>query len=217
MANIHPDIKPSGISQRDLVRLLRYFFASLEGVAAKLDLDDNADNTYAAALNALHSVIITDDLGNYYHNVAAESSSVAPVAVIGPKGVSDAQLMDILYQLHFVLFTMVTQADADDLTTATYVALIWTAIIAHRFVNRFGTATGLGTAYYFRPGGVTDHKQLVEALFNYLTAWATFTAKLDTDAKPAGADYASLWSDTILLRIENGAGSFVGKTSTHLG
>jgi hypothetical protein len=217
MANIFADIKPTGFGQKELVRLLRYCFAALEGIAAKLDNDDNADDTYEADLNLIHSVIITDDLGNYYHNVAAESSSLGPPALIGPYGVSDAALLDILYQLHYCFNDMMVRADADDLTTGDYEALLWTAIIAHRIENRYGAQIGVGYAYTFRPGGVTDQKELVELLFNFLTALTTFSAKLDTDAVPANTNYAELWTDVILLRIENGAGSVVGATSTHLG
>jgi hypothetical protein len=217
MANIHADIRPTGLDQKYLVRLLRYFFAALEGVAAKLDDDDNTDNTYEATFNAIHNCIIEDDIGNRYQNVVSESSSLGPPAIIGPKGVSDAALLDILYQLHIGFFTMVTQADADDLTTSTYVATCWTGKIVHRFVNRFGAMTGLGTVYYFRPGGVTDQKELVDALYNYFYYWDTFCDKLDTDAKPAGVNYASLWSDTILLRILNSAGNTIGFTNTRMG
>ena len=114
MANIHADITPTGFGQKELVRLFRYFFASLEGVAAKLDTTDNTDDTYQADFNLIHSVIITDDLGNYYHNVAAQSSSLGPPAILKPNGVSDAALMDILYQLHYCFFDILTRADADD-------------------------------------------------------------------------------------------------------
>lgn len=217
MANIHADIKPSGFGQKELVRLFRYLFAGLEGVAAQLDDDDNTDDTFETSLNAIHSVIITDDLGNYYHNVAAQSSSLGPPAVLTPYGITDAALMDILYQLHFCFYTMLAQADADDWTTSNYVANYWTGKITHKFVNRFGTETGLGTAYYFRPGGVTDHKELVEALFNYLTYWIAFLTQTDADASPAGITYLSLWGTTIKLRIQNAAGSVIGATSTHLG
>lgn len=217
MANIHADITPTGIDQRYLVRLLRYFFAALEGVAAKLDLDDNADNTYEATYNALHSVIIEDDIGNRYQNVASESSSVPPVAIIGPKGMGHAQLCDILYQLHFAFYTMLAQCDSDDMTTSNYVTTCWTSKIVHRFENRFGTLTGDGTVYYFKPGGVTDHRQLVDALYNFFYYWDVFLDKLDTDAKPAGANYATLWSDTILLRILNTQGNTIGNTNTRLG
>ena len=217
MANIHADITPTGFGQKELVRLFRYFFAGLEGVAAKLDGTDNTDATYEATLDAIHSVIITDDLGNYYHNVAAESSSLGPPAVLTPYGISDAALMDILYQLHFCFYTMLVQVDADDITTGTYLATCWTGKIAHRFINRFGTMTGLGSAYYFRPGGVTNHKELVEALYTYFYYWDIFLDKLDTDASPNATNFAELWSDTILLRIRNAAGDTMGFTSTHLG
>jgi hypothetical protein len=217
MANIHADITPTGLGQKELVRLLYHFFAGLEGVAAKLDLTDNTDDTYEAVLDALHSVIIEDDLGNRYQNVIAQSSSIGPVAMIGPKGVSDAALMDILYQLHKAFLTMVTQAVADDLTTGTHLATCWTSKITHQFVNRFGTIVGQGTAYYFRPGGVTDHKQVVEALYNYFYYWNVFCDQLDTDASPNATNFAELWSDTILLRIKNAAGSTMGFTNTRLG
>lgn len=215
--NIHADITPTGLGQKELVRLLYHFFAGLEGVAAKLDLDTNADDTYQADFNLVHNVIIEDDLGNRYQNVVAQSSSLGPVAAIGPKGLTDAALMDILYQLHFCFKDILTRAVADDLTTGTHLTTCWTGKITHQFVNRFGTMVGQGTAYYFRPGGVTDHKQVVEALYNYFYYWNVFCDQLDTDAVPGGVDYAAEWSDKILLRIRNGAGSVIGNTSTRLG
>jgi hypothetical protein len=189
----------------------------MAGAAAQLDLDDNTDATFLATFDAIHNCIIEDHLGNRYQNVVSESSSIGPPAIIGPKGVSDAALMDILYQLHFCFYTMLAQADADDWTTSAYVASMWTGKIVHRFINRFGTMTGLGSVYYFRPGGVTDQKQLVEALYNFLYYWIAFLTQTDADAKPAGVTYLSLWGTTIKVRIENAAGSVIGATSTHLG
>ena len=57
----------------------------------------------------------------------------------------------------------------------------------------------------------------MEALYNYFYYWNVFCDKLDTDASPDDTDFAELWSDTILLRIRNAAGSTIGFTNTRLG
>lgn len=219
MANIHPDIKPGGFNQKDLVMLLRAIVAGFAGICAKLDADDNTDNTYlAACYTAIFNVIIEDGKGNACRNVVTESSSVPPTMIINPYGISDQALIELLYQIHYAFKTLVTQIDADDITTSTYVSTCWNGFIAHNFENRFGTNVGYGTAYYFKPGGVLNHYELIDALYNFLAGWESMCEKLDTDAVPAGADYESLWyTNNIPLIVENSKGNVKGTASTYKG
>ena len=216
MANIEPQIKPNGISQKNLVDLLYMIVYSIQGICAKLDLDDNADNTYTASvITAICNGEIRDSRGNYLMNrVSAKDDRFFSIS---PQGISDAALLECLYQIFDMMETLTEQADADDLTTGTYEATAYEAIYLWIIENCKGNPLGNGTVYYFRPGGVFNYDQLVDLLYAIVYSLYLLTAKLDTDAKPAGIDYADLWyTATILMRIENSKGSVVGNDPTTL-
>lgn len=214
MSNIEAQIKPSGMSQRNLVDLLYMVVSSIQGICTKLDLDDNSDATYVAdSYTAVFNGAITDSNGNLIINRVSTADD--RFFIISPTGIDDKSLLECLYQIFDMMETLTEQADADNLTTGTYEALIFTAVYLWKIENCKGDALGVGTTYYFRPGGVFNQDQLVDLLYAIVYSLYLLTAKLDTDAKPAGSNYAALWyTATILMRIENSKGDVVGNTMT---
>lgn len=213
MANVEAQIKPNGISMRNLVDLLYMIVYSIQGICKKLDLDDNTDNTYeAASYTAIFNGDIRDSRGNYIMNrVTAPDDRFF---IISPTGISDKALLECLFQIFTMIYTLTRQCDADDLTTSTY-HHIYDDRYAWIIENCKGSQIGNGTAYYFRPGGVFNYDQLVDVLYDIVYSISLLTAKLDTDAKPAGSNYAALWyTATILMRIENQKGSVIGNSPT---
>ena len=214
MANIEPQIKPNGINQRQLVDLLYMVVSSIYGICAKLDLDDNTDDTYVDdSYTAVFNGHIEDSRGNSIMNhITAKEDRFF---VMNPQGMSEGALLECLYQIFDMMETLTEQCDADDLTTGTYKALIYTAVYLWIIENCKGSQLGNGTVYYFKPGGTHNQDQLVDLLYAIVYSLYLLTAKLDTDAKPAGVDYADLWyTATILMRVENSKGSVVGNTPT---
>jgi hypothetical protein len=212
--NVEAQIKPNGISQRNLVDLLYMIVSSIKGICTKLDLDDNADDTYvAASYTAIFNGSIEDSRGNYIMNrVTAKDDRFF---ILSPTGISDKALLECLYQVFDMMGTLTAQADADNLTTGTYKSLIYTAVYLWIVENCKGDQLGNGTTYYFRPGGVFNYNQLVDLLYAIVYSLYLLTAKLDTDAVPAGSNYAALWyTATVLMRVENQQGSVVGNDIT---
>jgi len=214
--NVEAQIKPGGLSQRNLVDLLYSVVYSIQGICAKLDLDDNADNTYEASVyTAIFNGYIEDSKANTIMNrvTAADDRFV----YITPTGISEKDLLEILYQIFDMMETLTEQIDADDASTSTYEALIYTAIYLWIVENCKGSMLGNGTVYYFRPGGAFNQDQLIDLLYAIVDSIETLTEKLDTDAKPAGSNYEALWfTATILMRVENSKGSVVGNDPTTL-
>jgi hypothetical protein len=221
MANIEAQIKPNGVSQRNLVDLLYMIVYSIQGICKKLDLDDNTDATYEAdVFSAIFNGSIEDGRGNLIQNRAtSDGGTTFPYDdrffIIKPTGIEDKALLECLYQIFDMMETLTEQVDADDLTTSNYEALIYTAVYLWKIENCKGSQLGNGTTYYFRPGGVFNYDQLVDLLYAIVYSLYLLTAKLDTDAKPAGSNYAALWyTATILMRVENSKGDVVGNTIT---
>lgn len=211
MANIHADIKPSGFNQRDEVDLLTSLVRSIYGVCVKLDADNIAGSTYTAlCYTAIFTGVLEDSKGNRTGLVGDYN--------ISPIGISDAGRLQCLYEILNALETLTEQVDADNATTSTYEALCYTAKILYLVEDSKGNTLGNGTAYRFRPGGLFNQREYVELLFQIVDAWETLLEKLDTDAVPDDTTYEALWfTATILLRIENKAGSVVGNTNPWLG
>jgi hypothetical protein len=222
MANIEAQIKPNGISQRNLVDLLFMVIYSLQGICKKLDLDDNSDNTYEAkVITAILNGYIEDSRGNVIYNRANDGGTPKIYVTddrffyIRPNGISDKDLLECLYQIFDMFETLTEQADADNLTTGTYESLIYTAHFLWIIENCKGSQLGVGTEYYFRPGGVFNYNQLVDLLYALVHSLTTLTAKLDTDAVPSGSNYNALWyTATILMRVQDSQGNVVGNTIT---
>ena len=158
--NIHPNIRPGGLNQKELVDALGMIVRSINGIAAKLDSDGGVtDVDYEAnAYTAIIKNIITDSKGNRTGAVGNN--------IIDPVGVGDKALNDSMYQITNAFETLTEQLDADGgITATTFEANCYTAKFLHIIENQLGNLIGNGTAYYFKPSGMDEHKQLVEWLF----------------------------------------------------
>ncbi len=220
MSNVEAQIKPTGMSQRNLVDLLYMIVYSIKGICAKLDDDDNTDNTYEAkAFTAIFNGSIEDSKGNYIMNRANDGAGTyVPddrFFIITPTGMTDKALHECLYQIFDMMETLTEQADADNLSSGTYESLIYTAVYLWCIENCKGTTLGNGTNYYFKPGTQGNRKELVNLLYAIVYSLYLLTAKLDTDAVPSGSNFAALWyTATILMRVQNSQGSVVGNSIT---
>jgi len=193
---------------------------SLQGICAKLDDDGGVPSTTyeANCITALINAIIEDSTGTRFANVVTESSSVGPVRLINPYGISDNALVELMYDITNSVETLCEQLDGDALTDTNYEALCYTAKFLDIVENSKGRALGNGSRYYFRPTGVRNDDTLIEWLYNVLDAISTLTAKLDADGTVTDTTYTSLWyTAAILLRVENKVGNVKGNTSTYLG
>src|SRR3990172_6959152 len=105
MANIEAQIKPNGMSQRNLVDLLYMVVAALQGICQKLDDDDTTDDTYeASVITAILNGYIEDSRGNSIMNrVAAKDDRFFHIT---PLGTGDKDLLVILYQIFDMVETL---------------------------------------------------------------------------------------------------------------
>lgn len=217
MANIEAQIKPSGISQRNLVDLLYMVVKAIQGICKKLDddggvpLETYEDNVFTAIFNGS----IEDSRGNYIMNrVSAKDDRFFQIT---PMGIGDKEMLEFLYQWFDMMETLTEQLDTDTLTDSTYEALCYTALYTWIVENVEGNSLGNGTAYYFRPGGVFNYDQLVDLLYQIVNSIKTLTEQLYADVTVTDKDYEALWfTATILMRVENSQGNVVGNTITFL-
>ena len=219
--NVEAQIKPGGLSQRNLVDLLYQIIYSIKGICAKLDGDGGvtAETYESTAYTAIFNGYIEDSRGNVLINRANDGAGTYVCDdrffYIRPDGISDKDLNECLYQIFDMLETLTEAADADALTDATYEALCYTAKLTAIIENCKGSALGNGTTYYFRPGGMFNEDQLVEILYEIVDAIETLTEQLDDDGTVTDTDYEALWfTATILMRVQNAAGNVVGNTIT---
>ncbi len=221
MANIEAQIKPTGMSQRNLVDLLYMVVSSIQGICKKLDLSNLTDITYESlCYTAIFNGSIEDVRGNTIMNrVAAKDHRFF---IITPNGITPKALTECLYQIFDMMKTMTEQIDDDAAppSSVTYEALCYEALYLWNIVNVDSVdgssgVLGNGTEYYFKPGATGNRKELVNLLYAIVKSIETLTKKLDTDALPSGTDYEALWfTATILMRIENSTGDVVGNDTT---
>jgi len=219
MGNIFPNIKPTGLTKRDLVDALGMLVRSLYTLCVKIDTDTSAGatthlaNCYTAIINA----IITDSKGNRTDALGSdESSTRMPIHIIGPGRIDDASLNAALYQIVLSIKTLCTQLDTEAVSFTNYLATAYTAIFTpQRIEDGKGNFVGVGTGFTFKPGGMFNQKHLVEILYkcfqsiNLICADNTTTG-LDGDSY-TDTDYNALCYTAICtLMIENGAGSRLG-------
>lgn len=206
MGDIHADIRPNGLSQKDLVDLLYMLTASLTGLCQKLDLDDGVtDQNYnALCYTALMTILVEDSVGNRAGNTGDY--------IITPVGISNAALLEWLYDYTNAIETLTEKLDDDGgVTDETYEANCFTALITKIIENQTGNQVGNGTSYYFKPGGETDQKHLVDLLYMFVNAWETLCEQLDDDDTVNDTNYEALWfTATVTLKIRDCQGNIVG-------
>lgn len=213
--NVEAQIKPDGLSQRNLVDILYMIVYSIQGICAKLDDDNVTDTDYEAlCYTAIFNGHIEDGRGNSIMNRVAVSDD--RFFIIKPDGLGNKELLECLYQIFSMLATLTAKIDADAAppSSVTYEALCYTAKLPWVIENCKGDQVGNGTAYYLRSASV-DQKELVEILCNILDCIETMVETLDSDALPSGTDYESLWfTATILMRVQDSLGLYSGNDIT---
>lgn len=221
MANYEAQIKPGGLSQRNLVDLLYMIVAAIKGICAKLDDDGGVTaTTYeSSAFTAIFNGYIEDSRGNSIMNRANDGSGTYVTDerffIITPMGVSDHDLNECLYQIFDMFETLTEALDTDALTDSTYEALCYTALWTWKIENRKGSTLGNGNTYFFRPGGMHNQDQLIDLLYQIVNAIETLTEQLDADGTVTDTNYEALWfTATVTMRVQNSQGNVVGNTIT---
>jgi hypothetical protein len=215
MGNINPNIKPGGLTQKDLVDYLYMVVYSMDGLCAKLDADASVtDEDYQAVIDALFNCVIEDSLGNYINLAGAGSSSLEECVMIAPTGIGSQDLIRLLFQIYNAMETLTEKLDADGgVTDTTHEALCYTACFLHMVENEKGTILGNGNTFYFRPGGQTQETDLVNALYEIANGWETLCEQLDAGGGVSDTNYEALWfTATYLLLIEDSKGNTIGVT-----
>lgn len=219
MANIHANIAPGRLDQRDEVDALYMCFRALQVLCQKLDLDGGVPlTTYEAnVITALVNLSITDSKGNRFSNAAANTSSLEEHVVINPVGITDEGRIAAGCQFWNALETLAEQLDTDTLTFSNYEAKGFTAVCKHAWVNRFGTTYGRGTAFYFGPTAIGDHRHYIDDLFDRFKAIHAIcygdaaTYGLDTDGTVTDTTYTALIYTAILtMMIEDSMANQIG-------
>ncbi len=213
--DVHPDIKPSGLTTKDLVDTLYQAVAAIKALCTKLDSDGGvtAETYVANCYTAIFNTVITDSKGNRTGQVI-DPLSFSLVSQMGytPKGI-----VDLLYEIFNSVETLTEQLDGDSLTFTNYEATSYTAVFTQLVMNREGSALGNGTAVYtFNHGVALDQKQLVECLYNIvegiqLICADNTTTGLDGDGTVTDTNYEELiFTGYITNKIQNSAGSLIG-------
>lgn len=203
--DVYPDIKPDGVSQKDMVDLFYMLVSSIKGICAKLDADAGVPlTTYEAnCYTAIFNVIIEDSRGNRTGQTGNH--------IINPQGITDQAMVELLYQLFNSIETLTEQLDTDVLTDSDYEALCYTAKLLWNVTNQVGNTLGNGVAYYFTPLGVGDQKELVNLFYALVDVIETLTEKLDADGTVTDTNYEALWfTNNITLKIQDSQGNLVG-------
>ena len=221
MANYEAQIKPGGLSQRNLVDLLYMIVAAIKGICAKLDDDGGVTaTTYeSSAYTAIFNGYIEDSRGNSVMNRANDGSgnyvTDERFFIITPMGISDHDLNECLYQIFDMFETLTEALDTDALTDSTYEALCYTALWTWKIENRKGSTLGNGNTYFFRPGGMHNQDQLIDLLYQIVNAIETLTEQLDADGTVTDTNYEALWfTAKVTMRVQNSQGNVVGNTIT---
>jgi len=200
----HPDIRPVGYRQKDIVDLLYQIVSSIKGICAKLDADGSVtDETYEAnAYTAIIKTVIEDSKSN--------TTGTARDKFISPYGIDDQSLLKLLYQLFDSFETLTEQLDADGGVSDTdHEELCYEAKFLG-IIEDGNNSIGNGTTFYFKAGGV-QVPQLIDLLYNMVDAIETLTEQLDAGGGVSDTNYEALWyTANITTTIEDSQGSVLG-------
>ncbi len=205
MANIECQIKPTGVSQKNLVDLLCMLVRSIYGICLKLDSDGGVPlETYVAnCYTAIFNGSVEDSRGNLiYNRVEAHDYEFY---IIRPTGISFAQSWLCVVQIANMLEALCEQLDTDALTDSNYEALVYAA----HFPDYDDDAHNVGNMKN------DTQKVLVDLLYCYVHMIDTLTKKLDLDGTVTDTNYHALWDTAvILMQVENSRGSVAGNPLT---
>lgn len=144
-------------------------------------------------------------------------------AKITPAGLSQRNLVDLLYMIIAAIQGICTKLDADaGVNHTTHVANCFTAIFngkivdsrANKILNYIG---GVQDKFWgeTRPTGISD-KFLNEMIYQIFNMMKTLTAQLDTDGLTSSGNYnANCYTALYLWMITNEAGNTLGNGNTY--
>ena len=235
MANIHPDIKPDGVSDKYLIDLMYMLQQSLYGLCLKLDNDATVPlTTYVAnCYTAIFREKIEDYRGNVTQGVTTLEHIITPVG-----GLPAAALCQWLFDYANAFETLAEQLDTDGINSSTYEANCYHACIyPYMFEDKTGTIIGNdnssggfstspdgappGICTKIGPIGKPTDRVLCDLFYDFLNGWETLCEQLDTDGAttpPTDTNYEALWyTATVLMRVENSSGSILGNQNSGWG
>jgi hypothetical protein len=215
MSNLEVQIKPSGISKRNLVDCFYAVVSSIQGICKKLDADDVTDTDYESlCFTAIFNGAIENSRGDRVAN--ALSGKEDTFFVMSPTGINNRSIINCIYQIFLMMETLTEKIDADAAppSSVTYEALVYTAHYLWTVKDEYGNSVGASTTQTITPMGI-DELQLVDILYCFVHSLDTLTKKLDTDAVPSGSDYEALWDTAnILMQVEDSKGNVAGNALT---
>lgn len=219
MSSVYPNIKPTGILQKDEVDFWCMVFRALKALCDKLDADDLAglDDDYWDTIGALISFAISDSKGNTFRKQSDLSSSMYDFFMVSQTGITDQQRVLLLYTFWNCWETLCEKMDADALTLADYEAYSFTAVCTHKVKDQRGNSSGRGTVFTFSSNSV-PRRQYVDALYQVAKAFYAIcygdgaTYGLDNDGGAnLDTDYtSSIYTTYFTLMIENSEGDQIG-------
>jgi len=219
MGNVHANIKPNRMDQRDEVDAICMAFRALQALCAKLDDDGDVPlNTYEAnVITNKINLSVTDSKGNRFSSGATpNSTTIGPHVVISPTGITPEARVWAGYYFWEALETLAEQLDTDTLGFSNYEATAFTAICRHSWRNNRGVSSGRGTTYYFGPAASGDNYHYINDLYDRFAAIYALchdgtTTGLDGDGNITATDFEStVYTGYLTLMVEDSAGSQIG-------
>jgi hypothetical protein len=214
MSNLEVQIKPSGISKRNLVDCFYAVVSSIKGICAKLDADGGVPSTtyVANVFTAIFNGSITNSRGETIQN--AVSGKEDTFFVMSPTGINLRAEINCIYQVFNMMETLTEQLDGDSLTDTDYEALVYTAHYLWRVLDEYGNSVGASTTQTVSPMGI-DEKQKLDILYAFVHSEDILAKKLDLDGTVTDTDYEALWDTAnILMQVEDSKGNVAGNALT---
>jgi len=214
MSNLEAQIKPSGVSKRNLVDCFYAVVSSIQGICRKLDDDGGVPlTTYEAnVITALFNGKIENSRGDVVMN--AISGKEDTFFIMSPTGINNRSIIQGIYQIFDMMETLCEQLDTDTLTDSNYETLVYTAHYLWTVFNEAGSSVGASTSQRITPMGI-DNLQLVDILYAFVHSIHTLTDKLDDDGTVTDTDYEALWDTAnILMQVEDSKGNIAGNALT---
>ncbi len=214
MSNIEVQIKPSGISKRNLVDCYYAVVSAIKGMCAKADDDGGVPSTTyeANVFTAIFNGRIENSRGDVIQN--AVSGKEDTFFIMSPTGISNRAEINCIYQIFNMIETLCEQLDGDSLTDTDYEALVYTAHYLWRIYDEQGNSVGASTAQTITPMGI-DNLQKADILYAFVHSIDTLAQKLDDDGTVTDTDYEALWDTAnILMQVEDSKGNVAGNALT---
>jgi len=212
--NIEVQIKPGGISKRNLVDCLYAVVSSIQGICKKLDDDGGVPlTTYEAnVFTAIFNGKIENSRGGIVANAVTGKEDV--FFIMSPTGINNRAKLQCIYQVFDMMETLTEQLDTDTLQGSNYEALVYTAHYLWTIVNERGSTVGASTSQRINPMGIDD-ANLLDILYCFVHSLHVLTDKLDDDTTVTDTDYEALWDTAnILMQVQDTKGNIAGNALT---